>query len=337
MFDEIPYKDICSVEEAKFWSLVTCCKCCWVSLTDSGFDSAGLYNRPSCFPDCFRHENLNILFRSASHISSISKNHIERQSLTVPFPAQPVRVPGCFTAHQRELKVKWVEKIDEGTVQFDEEFLEDGFTDRLIVLLAMDVNQHGIDLEKLKEDWNASTVADCNQNAIIDHLSGAEFQSVLIIVDLKEKYCQAVHDINMAVSRAQYEVGIIVAGEQNSYIIKQLQSYLSSSLCYHVEIFSKFLTGSLANEDWLKPEDVNKLPWEWWLRRLRTHLKKQRDATIEIFKRQPVSVRLQLTFAFPSFFTLPYNQSHHQFLNGKNFYVIRTVYCSFHPFHKQNR
>ena len=95
-----------------------------------------------------------------------------------------MRLPGCFTADQRQIAVKYVDKIEDVLdVEESEEFLGNGFTDRLVVLLSEVLLPSDFSLDELKKRWNATEVVHCTRIIEIDCISGSEFQSVLFIIN----------------------------------------------------------------------------------------------------------------------------------------------------------
>ncbi|XP_075240268.1 uncharacterized protein LOC142335824 [Convolutriloba macropyga] len=109
MIDEIEADTILC--DSKVLDILSEFKYCWISFIETGKDT--YLDMNSVFPEQFDHEDLNILFRSACHISSITNNNItENIDKSTPFPSKPVRMPGCFTAAQKEIEVTEVDKIE---------------------------------------------------------------------------------------------------------------------------------------------------------------------------------------------------------------------------------
>ena len=245
MIDEINAEDILNNEVLRQLKQL---KHCWISFTETGnqWSARGFLG----IPEYFQHENLNILFRSSSHISTITRNYIEEQRQSIPLPSIPVRLPGCFTAAQREIVVKYVDKIgDVLNVGVSGKFFAEQFDDRLVVVLAQ---KSEIPLDDLKVTWKATEVVHCSNSDEIDHLSGSEFQSVLLILDRGKHSPANEYILTSVVSRAQYEVGIILICSDQTAVFqlvnKMLSSYLSAKRSHHVILFEQFISSHNITE-----------------------------------------------------------------------------------------
>ena len=295
MIDEITAEDILNNEVLRQLKQL---KHCWISFTETGnqWSARGFLG----IPEYFQHENLNILFRSSSHISTITRNYIEEQrQKSLPFVSKPVRLPGCFTAAQREIVVKYVDKIgDVLNVGVSGKFLAEQFDDRLVVVLAQ---KSEIPLDDLKVTWKATEVVHCSNSDEIDHLSGSEFQSVLLILDRGKHTPANEYILTSVVSRAQYEVGIILICSDQTAVFqlvnKMLSSYLSAKRSDHVVLFEQFISSHNITE-WLFPTDTDGNQFMWWEQRIKLHLTEDKERTIECVRRQPVTIQLQIYFAF---------------------------------------
>ena len=300
-------------------------KCCWIA--ETGESRGGLLPDMTDFK--FQYENLNILFRSASHISTLTRNNSERKEMLVfPFPSKPVRLPGCFTAAQRQIAVKYVDKIEDVlNVEEIEEFLGNGFTDRLVVVLS-DGLPSDFSLKELKERWNATEVVYCSGSREIDCVSGSEFQSVLFIINCeKDAYIGEKH-LTLVVSRAQYEVGIILIRTDQSWFERAnltVTSYLSVIRSDYAELFDQFISSSSSNitnstiTKWIQPTDTDRHQWAWWKKRMKIHLDHERERTLVCVQQQPISLQLQLYFAF---YHLRHSMQLESSSNGKSDYKL---------------
>ena len=306
MIDEIRAGTI--LYDMRVFDILSEFKCCWISFIETGKDDS-LYMDLE-FLRQFDHEDLNILFRSASHISSVTNNNIsENIDKTTPFPSKPVRMPGCFTAAQKEIEVTEVDKIENLLNIRSGTFLGDNFIDRLIVLLS-ETKPNEIFIEKLKKRWSASEFVHCREEYEIDCISGSEFQSVLFIINAMGNCSEIKNSMTEVVSRAQYEVGIILFSSDPAELQiakEELLSYLSLKNSNHVYMFEQFINSSIGSQTddtlWLQPTNTNIFQWLWWNTRMSVHLIHDRTGTIECVNRQPTTVQLQLYFAFYDLFS----------------------------------
>ena len=104
-------------------------------------------------------------------------------------------------------------------------------------------------------------------------------------------------------SRAQYEVGIILIGGEKFRFELDYQivtSYLSMTRSDHAELFGQLISSTNKSTlvKWLQPTDTNVYEWKWWNVRMRIHLEKEKEQMMKCIERQPISVQLQLCFAF---------------------------------------
>ena len=305
--------EVSNFTDYSFLNQFSDCKCCWISLTESG--SNGNVVKKG-FPSIFHHENLNVLFRSASHISSVSNRFIDSKQQMFPFPAKSVRVPGCFTASQANIQCKIEERIDEYYIEEQKicvglnfflrkrhlDFLGEQFLNRLL-LIIFDQEFSKLELERLRESWNASDVVHCDRSKRVDIISGSEFQSVVVFMKASLTTIDA---LNMAVCRAQYEVGIIVWQDKAKWAEEEeLKVYLDSLQFDHVRIYNEFMSDPPTNRGWLSPCDDDMTQWDWWFKKLEIFMTGREEDVVRILKAQPVDVRIQLSAAFPSLFNFP--------------------------------
>ncbi|XP_075253760.1 uncharacterized protein LOC142345554 isoform X4 [Convolutriloba macropyga] len=174
-------------------------RCCWISSTEFNSGDSSIIKGDE-LPAEFKHENLNILFRSASHISTITSKYIERVRNELPFPAETVKIPGCFMAEQRKVSVWFVPNVIESLSNGRDLFLGDNFSNRLIVIISSDDFPAEEKIDQVKLRWKATEVVLCEDK--LKDISGSEFQSVLLAVN---KTSVDLDDVTMAISRAQYE------------------------------------------------------------------------------------------------------------------------------------
>ena len=159
-------------------------KCCWISLTENGSDIKAEKLYQFTFPDFFQHETLNVLFRSSSHISSVSSSYIERRLQQFPFPAKPVRIPGCFRANQLSIRCQ----IIRGTYKYNkdkllslskhETFLESTLADRLIIILCKDFVPRS-ELEEIMLSWGAAQIVNYIQSEQVKKYPAQNFNRYL--------------------------------------------------------------------------------------------------------------------------------------------------------------
>ncbi|XP_075257760.1 uncharacterized protein LOC142349840 isoform X2 [Convolutriloba macropyga] len=278
-------------------------KWCWITFTETGESGMRIVTESKEFNE-LKHEDLNILFRSANHISTITGRNIAKEQLKMlPFPSKPVMLPGCFTSAQRQIEFKYVDKIEDVlNIEESEEFLGNGFTNRLVVLLSKILLPSNFSLDEVKKKWNATEVTHCTDTEKIDCVSGSEFQSVLFIIDCRCLLLSPEH-LTLVVSRAQYEVGIILIRMGQTWferVNETVSSYLSTDRIDHVVLFDQLISSTNKSTlvKWLQPTDANVYEWRWWNIRMKIHLEKEKEQMMKCIERQPISVQLQLCFAF---------------------------------------
>ena len=302
MIDEVSYF------ESSFLDALHVYKCCWISLTETGSDEKADNLHQLTFPDFFHHENLNVLFRSSSHISSVSSSYIDRRLQQFPFPVKPVRVPGCFRANQLSIRYQILNglykyKKDElFSLSEHETFLESTLADRLIIFLSKGFVPRS-ELEEIELSWGAALGVRCTESEQVQQVSGSEFQSVLVIAEASVATLEA---INMAVTRAQYEVGIVVFKDITEWNKEEeFTTYLKALQSEYVRIYDQFTANPSCNIGWLSPSDDDTYGTDWWERRLERFLRRKAEDVIDLFSCQTVSVRLQISLAFPRLFYTP--------------------------------
>ena len=152
-------------------------KSCWMAFTDMGHDIP----RPNLPPDDFKREYLNIVFRSSSHISTVTDKLIDQEQVyRLPLSSEPVEFSGCFTAAQRTIKVKQVNNLEKNALC--EIIGKDGsqFAGRLLVILSeIPVKQKELNL---KATLMATEVVHCFRMGDVEWISGAEFESVVVVI-----------------------------------------------------------------------------------------------------------------------------------------------------------
>ena len=272
-------------------------RCCWISSTGTGYGTDSSIERGE-LPAYFKHENLNILFRSATHISTITSKYIEKRQNGLPFPVETVKIPGCFTAEQRKVLVWYVRNVIESLFNGRNLFLGDNFSSRLIVILSSAGVSIEDNIDQLKSKWKATEVV-LNEYSLRE-ISGSEFQSVLLAIDRTDDYI--LNDVTLAISRAQYEVGIIV-NEELTEFRELLSTYVSPETKNYSTLFHNFLDENVTFTNWLAPQDCDiTQALEWWIDELR---KLMRGNLTQTIMQKPITIRLQLTTAFPSLFRWP--------------------------------
>ena len=280
-------------------------KWCWITFTETGSfyvnrSDEDFYKKF----DKLEHEDLTILFRSANHISTITGTNIEKEEFKgLPFPSKPVLLPGCFISAQRQIELKCFDRIEDVlNVGESEEFLGNGFTDRLVVVLS-DELPTDFSLKELKKRWNATEMVHCSDRHDLDCISGSEFQSVLFIINCGEGTVLRNDHLTSVVSRAQYEVGIIlIRSDQSGFeqVNRMVSFYLLTTRIDHAVLFDQLIstTNKSTLVKWLQPTDTNNYNWLWWNIRMEIHLEKEKEQMMKCIERQPISVQLQLCFAF---------------------------------------
>ena len=123
-------------------------------------------------------------------------------------------------------------------------------------------------------------------------------QSVLIVIDVEEWKDYMLCAINLALSRAQYEVGLLV----NEKISNRPDwvEYISGTIPNYVHMFERFLAKKALSSDWLKPNDLDLYEYYWWRSKFSPNCVSDVIEINEALKVQPLQVCLQLGFAFPN-------------------------------------
>ena len=273
-------------------------KSCWMAFTETGQDIPC----PNIPPADFKREYLNIVFRSSSHISTVTNKLIDQEQVyRLPLSTKPVEFPGCFTAEQREIDVKKVINLENESLREIIRNCDDKFTSRLLVILS-ETPKEQRELNVKAAILMATEVVHCCRMADVECISGAEFQSVFVVID-KWKTQLLPRSLTTAISRAQYEVVIIVVDENGTN--SEFFQYLSDGLPQikdYVSLFKEFLHASTDITEMFEPHDTYTRQYEFWTEQLEKHLEENGTGMIMM---KPVSVRLQLTVIYPQKFNFP--------------------------------
>ena len=279
-------------------------KVCWITLVECGQYKPMMVDVVRGeLENKFEKENLDINFRNAKHISQVSNSFIDRHYVSNPYSGA-IRTPCSFVAHQQAIQVKSVKSIDYENLAAKNDFLDKEISDRLIVIISDEVDDAmKVDVDKMKKTWGGLKIDDIDVEFytsnvyLLIQLSGCEFQSVLIVIDVDNYLEKHNFAVNEAVSRAQYEVGIIakIAAWRSGY----LEDYLKGAVADYVKQLKLFLLKESMKSDWLQPADLDLREYKWWLdqfSKLETLEKTEKD---KLFNSQPAEVRLQIAAILP--------------------------------------
>ncbi|XP_063722537.1 uncharacterized protein LOC134848914 isoform X2 [Symsagittifera roscoffensis] len=278
-------------------------KCCWVAAVEAGqmVGTAGslLGSDPFWLAErggkqVFEHENLNILFRSSHHISSVSNCFIERQLQT--FPAS-VRIPGCFSSSENHTKIKYFIDWNDPAL-CDISFLSEAMTRRFLFIIT-DQSDIASRVEMLVSAWNPTDyfVIDDFEEGENYSFSGSDFFSVLAVIDLQDFKYEYLYDINMAVTRGQYELGFLLNSALRNNL--DLMNYITKYKTSYAQAFEDFIEGRVLTSDWLIPTDLDRFQFIWWQRKIEESPSEDRKRYHELFKNQSPEICLQMAIAFP--------------------------------------
>ncbi|XP_075257379.1 uncharacterized protein LOC142349588 isoform X3 [Convolutriloba macropyga] len=308
--DEIEFDDIFKdIEDDLVLRWFSSFKYVWLSFTELGSSKEKLLKlQKTPLGSLFTHEILTILFRSSSHISKITSTYIEEKFLSLPFPSKPVIVPGCFTASQHTIPVRYIEKREDILVCNIDDISEDKFSSRLIVIFSTHSSLEKFAAE-VKKRFSATIVLHCSSLEDVRCVLGSEFQSVLLLFDFQEEQEIKNGDsgfildaLNIALSRAQYEVLIFVV-KPSVLVPDQLSSYLMGVKSDFVLTFQQLIDRSSTKTDWLQPKDTNLFQMKWFQQRLALHFLENKDRMLLVIKQQLITVRIQMVAAFPVLFS----------------------------------
>ncbi|XP_075259339.1 uncharacterized protein LOC142351129 [Convolutriloba macropyga] len=279
-------------------------KVCWITLVECGQYKPMMVDVVRGeIENKFEKENLDINFRNAKHISQVSNSFIDRHYVSNPYSGA-IRTPSSFVAHQQAIEVKFEESIDYENLASKNDFLDKKISDRLIVIISDEVDDAmKVDVDKMKKTWGCLKIDDIDVEFytsnvyLLIQLSGCEFQSVLIVIDVDNYLEKHNFAVNEAVSRAQYEVGILAkkAARRSGY----LEDYLKGAEADYVKQLKLFLSKQKMKSDWLQPADLDLREYKWWLdqfSKLETIAKTEKD---NLFNSQPAKVRLQIAAILP--------------------------------------
>ena len=271
-----------------------------MAFTETGQDIPSPY-MPA---DDFKHEYLNIVFRSSSHISTVTDKLIgQEQVYRLPLTSKPIEFPGCFTAQQRLIEVKQVKRLED--VSLRETVGEDNcqFKTRLLVILSERQNNFADQQEQnLKATLMATEVVHCCRMADVECISGAEFQSVIVAID-KWNPQLLPRALTMAISRAQYQVVIIVDKSWTKpKFIQKLSQDLLPLKKNHETLFQQFLNTSTDLIYIFRPQDTYTRKYWFFKQNLGKHLE---ENGTELVIKKSISDRLQLTVIYPQHFPFP--------------------------------
>ena len=255
MIDEVYYQE----EFESLSKFVEVCETVWVAAVEAGQKS-----NTSEFTTCllkFNRETLHVLFRNSQHISKTSHSFIESNSSI--FSDNRIVVAGCFQSAQPDIKLKYI-KLDQTSLSESEDvakFLKQKKKTNFFVVLFTNQEKkmsHRKFFELLSSERSKVEIIDeSNIDAQNLPFTGAEFQSVLVIVeDLISPEA-----INLAVTRAQFEVDIIATDSLKTSIF--WNDYIQRLIRVQSN-YKKFMKGVTSIEpSWLAPESRSDADYNW--------------------------------------------------------------------------
>ena len=164
----------------------------------------------------FKLQQLHVVYRSARHISEITHKFID---ILFPVNLQSSKVRGCFESSQNAIEVQPFESIKKLTIQSMANLLKNFKPSKpsdQIVILFTDKNPRKQPLNEIEGycqergglRFFKSVVGLWDESQ--KSFTGIEAKSVIIIIDLEVMYTRSLYLINLAVTRAQYGVGVFI-------------------------------------------------------------------------------------------------------------------------------
>ena len=195
----------------------------------------------------FQIKTLNVSFRSAHHISTFSTNFVHRSKHV---SRTSVRIPGCLTSTQTKIAL---EKVSSAV----DLVLNDNINTRQ----CFASNRRALVFSDKPEVWERRfeseslvklTIVSPRTNFKSAPYTGCEAWSIIIIVD---DMPHEIHDkrtfgvLNLAITRAQYEVCIFAA----DIVYKRIENFLEQNECYWENILIDAANHIPIDLSFLKP------------------------------------------------------------------------------------
>ena len=220
--------DVLTHQDRLYLRVIEACyhaKKCWMSTLMAGQHAfSKKLNQKIMLPN-FKIKTLNVSFRSSHHISTFSTNFVHK-SKGVSWTS--VRVPGCFTSSQTKIALQKVTSAADLVLN-----------DNINTRQCFASNRRALVFSDKPEVWkkrfeseslNKITIVSPHTNFNSAPYTGCEAWSIIIIVD---DLPHEVHDkksfgvLNLAITRAQYEVCIFAA----DIVYSRIESFLEKNEC----------------------------------------------------------------------------------------------------------
>ena len=192
-------------------------KYCWISVVEAGGTPQNVFE--STFEKEYKEfklRPLTVSYRSSHHISEFVSNFIESE---LPESKCQTSVSGCFTSSQLHFKKNFFQKLEENFIKRDEDFLDKKFDqNRFLIILTSSEDVAPSLVEHMMEEFSCQKVATKTgwpkcigiNKKDPSEFTGCEAQSVVIVLDSDNLTQLAFQPVILAISRAQYEVALLV-------------------------------------------------------------------------------------------------------------------------------
>ncbi|XP_063716517.1 uncharacterized protein LOC134843983 isoform X4 [Symsagittifera roscoffensis] len=244
-----------------------CCyhaKQCWITNLVAGQHTVQKKLSQKTMLPNFQIKTLNVSFRSAHHISTFSTNFIHKSK---DFTRTSVRIPGCLTSKQTKIALQKISSAADLVLN-----------DENNTRLCYGSNRRALVFSDKPEVWKERfeseplvklTIVSPRTNFTSAPYTGCEAWSVIIIVD---DLPHEIHDkrtfgvLNLAITRAQYEVCIFAADS----VYKRIENFLEENECYWENILIDAANHTQIDLSFLQPCSK----WD----------KKTRDFVVKLFQ-----------------------------------------------------
>ena len=213
-------------------NIILRCRRCWIAYVSLG--NQDVFGSPlsEIIVRHFVIHNMNVIFRSAHHISAFSNNFIHTRK---PITGSTALITGCYTSSQLKIEVTNFCK-SELFAKLDKTWssLSKKYADSQIVVVFTPNEQKNywrIFIDSQEEvASNCAYILDPEVEFYKLPFGGLEAMSVLIIIDVDCSNINTMTSITSAITRAQYEVVLCVNDEHKeslkSYMDKKPIKYL---------------------------------------------------------------------------------------------------------------
>ena len=214
-----------------------------------------------------------------------TRDFIEKRTVN---KATEVRVPGCFISSQAALKWEYFDSIHDSKLT-NIEFLEKRFANDRMFICFCDASYKKDEswISNITNSWKFRYVSIVRR----DHrdglnFTGSEAASVLIVILRQNWHHRLTEFLNQAVSRAQYEVGLLIhMGLENN---EPLTMYLQEGAVYPSRQYRALKMGEELPIDWLSASNFKNEETSWLSTRFRNNLSPEKR--LSIYENQPSRV-----------------------------------------------